>query len=44
MAHVNGASQSGLQAEGVLLCCGFSKEYDKENVGSLGSEGSTKMA
>ena len=43
MAHVNGASQNGLQAEGTLLCCGFSKEYDKENVGSLGSESSTKM-
>ena len=44
LAHVNGASQSGLQAEGTLLCCGFSKEYDKENVGSLSSESSAKMA
>lgn len=45
LAHVNGAPGTDHQAEGTLLCCGFSNIHDATIIGAVtGSQGGTAIA
>ncbi len=45
LAHVNGAPGNDHQAEGTLLCCGFSNIHDATIIGAVsGSRGGTRIA
>lgn len=45
LAHVNGAPGNDHQAEGTLLCCGFSNIHDATIIGAVtGSRGETRAA